>query len=265
VDRTRFSTIAHSRHRFLSPLDPVKVDRSLALLDLPVGASVLDAGCGKGEVVIRLLERYPAVRALGVDTNASFIEEGTREAARRVPDADLTLLAEPLGEVPGDRLPLDLLICTGSSQVFGDVPATLAAAKRLVRPGGMLLLADGYWHSPPSDAYLEALGAAPDEYSDLAGTIASYTANGFREIYSFIASADDWDHYEGLYAANVEQHVASHPDDPDGPAMLDRIRAWRRLYLTHGRGTLGFVVSLLHVEPRGREVVRSPAILATAR
>ncbi|MET0216262.1 MAG: class I SAM-dependent methyltransferase, partial [Vicinamibacterales bacterium] len=34
---------------------------------LPAAASVLDAGCGTGEITYRLAERFPQARLLGVD------------------------------------------------------------------------------------------------------------------------------------------------------------------------------------------------------
>ena len=60
-----------------------------------------------------------------------------------------------------------------------------------------------------------------------------------------------WDLYEGTYAANVERFAAAHPDDPDAPAMLARIRPWREGYLRWGRTTLGFALLLWRAGTRG--------------
>ena len=51
---------------------------------------------------------------------------------------------------------------------------------------------------------------------------------------------DEWDEYEGLYCSAVERYVDAHPEDPDGPAMGERIRRWHDAYLRWGRDTLGF-------------------------
>jgi len=40
--------------------------------------------------------------------------------------------------------------------------------------------------------------------------------------------------------------VIERPEDPDVPAMLERIRRWRDGYLHWGRETLGFGVYLFH-------------------
>ncbi len=50
-----------------------------------------------------------------------------------------------------------------------------------------------------------------------------------------------------------------HPDDPDAPAMLDRIRRWRDGYLRWGRDTMGFALYLHRVPASGgpdRQVLR---------
>ena len=59
-----------------------------------------------------------------------------------------------------------------------------------------------------------------------------------------VSSDDDWDRYEWLHCRAVEVYCKEHPDDPDSPAMLERIRGWRDLYLKWGRDTLGFGVYL---------------------
>src|SRR6186713_1838265 len=48
---------------------------------LPPDAEVLDAGCGTGEITVRLAERLRRARVLGVDILAEHLERG-RERAR---------------------------------------------------------------------------------------------------------------------------------------------------------------------------------------
>ncbi|MEO7995502.1 MAG: class I SAM-dependent methyltransferase, partial [bacterium] len=103
------------------------------------------------------------------------------------------------------------------------------------------------WERNPDPAYLAATGIPRDEMTSHDGTIARAEALGWSCIDSLKASIDEWDHYENLYRDGIEQYIAAHPDDPDTPAMRDRIRHWHNAYLTWGRGTLGFGVYLLRL------------------
>jgi hypothetical protein len=71
-------------------------------------------------------------------------------------------------------------------------------------------------------------------------TIAAGTEHGLEPRGAWVSSAADWDRYEDLYARTVETYIATHPEDPDGAAIGERIRRWRETYLRWGRDTLGF-------------------------
>src|SRR5439155_6576154 len=90
VDRLKLTVIAHRELEFCNPVSSGRVDRVIALLDLPPGARVFDAGCGKAEMLIRIAERYGA-RCVGVDTNPHFLADARARAARRVGRAALDL------------------------------------------------------------------------------------------------------------------------------------------------------------------------------
>jgi hypothetical protein len=123
---------------------------------------------------------------------------------------------------------------------LGDAAAALAALRPLVRPGGLVLLGEGFWEGEPEPAYLEALGARREEFRDSEGTAALGGEAGLVLLEAVPCARADWDRYEEAYAANVERFVAAHPSDPDAEAMLARIRPWRAAYLRWGRRTLGF-------------------------
>jgi len=231
---------------FANPLDEAVVDRVLALLELGPGARVLDVGCGNAELLIRLVERY-GVEGTGIDPNADFIAEGRRRAAARGVADRLRLHAVAVADHDGGADAYDAALCIGATHAYGDFDRTLAALRGRVRPGGHVLIGDGYWKRTPDPGYLELLGAAPDEMTTHAGNVARAEALGFVLQYAAVAGEADWDHYEGLYRRAVERHVAEHPDDPETPAYRERIRRWHAGYLAWGRDTLGFGLYLLRV------------------
>ena len=111
-----------------------KLTRRMLELAGPLrGALVLDAGCGCG-ASLALLEQHGA-RAVGLDLNAGFLRESTARKLR-VARADLAYLPLPDGC-------LDLVLCECVWNLT-DKERVLAEFCRVLRPGGVLALADIY-------------------------------------------------------------------------------------------------------------------------
>jgi hypothetical protein len=122
----------------------------------------------------------------------------------------------------------------------------LSRLAQLVRPGGLVLLGEGYWKRPPDDRYLEALGASRDELADWDGTIGMGEEAGLRLLRAVASSEADWDRYEDTWAASGESYARAHAGEPGVGEFLEWIRAGRARYRElGGRDTLGFVLMLL--------------------
>lgn len=245
MDRAEASRIAHGDLRLWSPLDEAALDEAIALLDVAPGARVLDVACGRAEVLRRVAERWD-VQATGYDSDAALIEAGPNGLDLLVRDSP------PAG-------PFDLVICVASSHALGGFPAALGALRDLTAPGGQVLLGEGYWRSPPSAEYLEALGgASADELPDYPALMHAAEQAGLTPLYSSVASDADWDRYDWRLILNAERWAAAHADDPGAETLLERARRAReRLTLPGGRETLGFALVLLRreadPEPQGLE------------
>jgi ubiquinone/menaquinone biosynthesis C-methylase UbiE len=239
----KFTTIAHADHALCSPISEAKLDRVIELLDLPPDARVLDAGCGKGELLIRVVKRWNA-RGIGVDPNGEFLAAARHRAGALVAGREIEWREAEMSDVAFGAGTLDAAMCVGATHAFGDYSATLRGLRDLVRPGGVVLVGEGFWRRVPKPEYLTALGSSADEFREHASNIAEGTAAALVPLYAAVSSDDEWDHYEGLYARAVERYVHAHPEDPDAGAMRERIRAWRHAYLKWGRETLGFALYL---------------------
>ena len=110
--------------------------------------TVLDAGCGQGKALKPLQRRFQATRVIGVDVDGEALEAARAEAARQG-------LAPELIEADCARIPLpdasvDLVFCHQTLHHLARQEETLAEFRRLLKPGGMLLLAEStkaYIHS----------------------------------------------------------------------------------------------------------------------
>jgi SAM-dependent methyltransferase len=241
VDRLDFSAIAHEGLAFMNPLPEDEVDEMIEALELESGARVLDLGCGKAEVLIRIAERYPDVSGVGLDKSPPILEEARRAAAERVPEAHIALLEQDVREHAPEPGSFDLVISMGGVAFRGGVGGTLAVLSGLVAPGGKLLFGEGYWRCEPDAEYLVALGAAREELKDYEGTIEAAEEAGLQLRRAVTSSVDDWDAYEDAWAENGERYVAAHEGEPDVDELEEWIAAGRDRYRRlGGRDTLGF-------------------------
>jgi len=108
-------------------------------------AEVLDAGCGTGEITVRLAERYPRVRVLGVEILTEHLERGQERATamdlgERVRFEERSVYAL---ELPSASF--DLVVCRHVLHAIPDARRVLGELVRVVRPGGWLhVLAEDY-------------------------------------------------------------------------------------------------------------------------
>jgi len=243
LSQAKFTTIAHRDHAICNPISSEKIDRLFALLDLSSGARVVDVGCGKAEILVRLIGRFGCA-AIGVDTNPHFLAEARARAFDQGVAGQLELLEGDVTKMKIATETFDAALCVGATHAYGDLATTLKSLRALVKPGGKVIVGEGLWTRKPDMNYLKALGAKATDYTDHAGNVAAGVAEKLTYLYSVVADADDFDHYEGLYNRAVESWCLENPRDLDVEAARERVRTWRDAYLKWGRDTLGFAIYL---------------------
>jgi cyclopropane fatty-acyl-phospholipid synthase-like methyltransferase len=245
LDSLDFSAIAHEGLAFMNPLAEEDVEEMIEALELEPGAHVLDLGCGKAEVLIRIVERYPDVRATGLDRSTAVLAEARRQAEERVPEARVALLEQDVREYAPEPGSFDVVVSTGGISFRGGVGGSLAVLSGFVAPGGKLLFGEGYWREEPNAEYLVALGAAREELKDYEGTIEAAQDVGLELKRAVTTSVEDWDAYEDAWAHNGERYAEAH----EGEEGVDELREWiaagrERYRELGGRDVLGFALFL---------------------
>ena len=148
MDTWKFYGITHADHVVCNPTSSERLDELIGLLDLPPGAAVWEAACGKGELLVRLAERH-RIRGTGVDISPYEIVVARERAAARVPAAELTFIEGDAAAHPPEPASVDLAVCLGASWIWGGHRGTLQALRRFAKPGGLVLVGEPYWRREP--------------------------------------------------------------------------------------------------------------------
>jgi cyclopropane fatty-acyl-phospholipid synthase-like methyltransferase len=248
VDRDRYSLLAHARLRYANPLSPLHHEALLDRLGLGPSSRVVDVGCGQGELLIRLVERF-GLHAVGIDASRTFLQAARDAAAARVPDADLQLLLTPVSRWPAEPASFDAAVCLGAVHAYGAFPEALAGLASLVKPGGRIAVGETCWRQPPEPAYLAALGLPGADGDTFESQQADIEDAGLTLLDSHACTTAELDAYETAYRDAILAWCDAHPHDLDAPPMRERALKWWALYDRWGRDTMGFAV---HVAARDR-------------
>jgi ubiquinone/menaquinone biosynthesis C-methylase UbiE len=110
--------------------------------------TVLDAGCGQGKALHALQQRFHVTRLIGVDVDAHALTAARAEAARHGLKPEL--IEADCAAIPLPEACVDMVFCHQTLHHLVRQEATLAEFRRLLKPGGLLLLAEStkaYIHS----------------------------------------------------------------------------------------------------------------------
>ena len=238
----RHHEIAEANHRILDPFTDEKLRLLGEVAGVRSGTRVLDLACGKGEMLCRWAEWFGA-GGVGVDLSHVF-SAAARDRATELGVADRVMIVQgDASEYEAEPGAFDIASCLGATWIGGGLAGTMALLRPAIRPGGLLLVGEPFWHEPPPAEALAAYGFGPGEdYVSLAETAERLAAAGLELLEMVLADADSWDRYEASQWLRISNWLAANPDDPDHAAMREFLDANRETYLRWGRRYLGWGV-----------------------
>ena len=231
---------------FLSPLSEERAARLVAFLTEEQPSTVLDVGCGWGELLLRLLEASSDTRGLGLDLDEEALDGARQHAADRGLSERATFEARDARGVEGT---FGAVTCIGASQIWGpateeaqplDYAAALTALRRLLPSGGRLVYGEGIWSAPPTPAATAPLAGRDDEYVPLGTLVALAESHGFAVLAAHEADLDEWDTFESGFTAGYARWLAEHDaDDPEAAEVRVLAARQHAAYFGGYRGILG--------------------------
>jgi SAM-dependent methyltransferase len=222
---------------FNAPLSNSRADSIACALAGDEPETVLDIGCGWGELLLRVVAAGRTTTGVGIDTDADLLARARGNAAARGLTDRVEFLEAP---APAEREPADVVICVGADHAYGSQSDALNVLSSLVDPGGLLLFGSGFWEHAPTPGQAASVGLEPGSLTDLAGLVDLGISVGFRPLAIQTANRDEWEQFESGFLADREQWLrrnSGHPDAEDISAKADAHRTgWLRGY----REVLGF-------------------------
>jgi cyclopropane fatty-acyl-phospholipid synthase-like methyltransferase len=243
----------HHDLTFLAPLSESRAARLVRFVVEDAPSTVLDVGCGWGELLLRILEAAPgAARGLGVDLDEEAIARAQRRATGRGLAERATFEARDAREVTGS---FGAVTCIGASQIWGpgveesrplDYGAALTALRSLLPRGGRLVYGEGIWSSTPTPAATAPLAGRDDEYVSMGELVDLAADQGFAVMAAHEADLDEWDAFESGFTAGYARWLAEHPaDEPEADEVRQLAARQHTAYFSGYRGILG--LAYLHL------------------
>jgi len=185
------------------------ITRVLEGLNLPKSATVVDLGCGKGAVAIQVAVDLGR-RVLGIDLFEPFIECCKEQAgARGVPQLCHFLHGDIL-KLAGKIEPRDVAIFAALGDVFGPLDQTVSMIRKYIKPGGYIIISDGFIRDGASSDF-----PGFEQYAERSDMIARLLACGDTLVSEIIETNDSkgGGYEEGqLIAARARAIAVRQPD-----------------------------------------------------
>jgi ubiquinone/menaquinone biosynthesis C-methylase UbiE len=118
----------------MAPTEPDRIEEMLLAAIGPVaGLTVLELGCGHGDLTLQLLER--GARVTAIDISSGMVDVVRARAERFCPDAEVEVRVAPAEDVGTEDQSVDIV--TGKWILHHvDVAAAAREVHRVLRPGG---------------------------------------------------------------------------------------------------------------------------------
>jgi SAM-dependent methyltransferase len=241
----RFAT--HLRHEYMNPV-AASTFRSLGRqLGLRPGTRVLDVACGKGTLLLRWTRDH-GIAGVGIDASPHHVAEAEAASDALAVSAGTRFLVARGETWPRSDPPVDVASCMGAEWIWNGPLATLRALRDHARSGGFVVMGCPWLRRELPEEYMREEGLGPGDVLTLETIHDGALDAGLLPVFMRGSSERDWDRYEFLQLASLDDFSRDNPSQPELAAFRQRALAERRRYLRWGRDALGFATWAFRVE-----------------
>lgn len=108
----------------------------LSHVELPRGGSILDVGCGGGELLRRMAKRAPDATLAGVDVSTASVEATRRRNRRAIEAGRMEVKEGAVEALPWPDESFDLVTACETIYFWGDLAKAFREVARVLKPAG---------------------------------------------------------------------------------------------------------------------------------
>lgn len=181
---------------FNAPLGDTRAAKLVDALVAGAPDTVVDLGCGRAELLLRVLAASSTSRGVGVDIDVELLDDATDRAKARALHDRVSFVA---ADAARWSEPADVAICVGASHAFGGTGIALTHLRSAI-DARHALLGDVCWVAPPDEWAWDTFGDLPVGLPELLGLA---TSVGWRAVDAAMSTITEWDEFETDWRAGV--------------------------------------------------------------
>jgi ubiquinone/menaquinone biosynthesis C-methylase UbiE len=135
-------------------------ETAIELLAVRPGDCVLEIGFGPGVGIAILAERARSGRVAGVDPSAEMVRQAMRRNAQAIEAGRVDLRRAGADQLPFPDGAFDKALAVNSMQIWPDPAAGMREVRRVLKPGGQVVLGFTPFAGQSNDAVEAAIAAA---------------------------------------------------------------------------------------------------------
>ena len=152
--------------------------RSIDLLDIAPSHDVLEIGFGPGHALKRLCSLTPAGTVTGIDRSYTMFREASARNSVAISEGRLSLRRGSFENLPLPDSSVDKILAVNVIYFVGPLMAALAEARRVLRPGGSMVI---YVTDRSSMEWLQFVGKETQHTFDMASLAHLLRRSAFGE------------------------------------------------------------------------------------
>jgi hypothetical protein len=235
--------VVESQHELQNPTSPEKIRLLGERLELGPESHLLDIAGGRGGPASLMVREF-GCRVTLVELAPEFAEVARQRDERlEVIESD----AKDFAIEPGGY---DAAMCLGATFAFDGLVPTVRTLAQAVPTRGLIAVGEPYWRVWPLPEGLDAseLGLGAEDFVPLAETGERFESGGVELVSLIASSQDDWDRYESLHWATLDEWLAANRDDPQAEEFRERGRRERERHLRWRRELMGWAIFVGRVQ-----------------